>query len=122
MQRQKMTMPAALLRLEGTAVLLAAVLAYGYLGYNWWIFLLLLLWPDIALLLYAARPRLGIIAYNLLHTTIWPLILMAASFAFSWHLGAQIALIWLAHIGMDRLVGYGLKYPDDLKETHLQRI
>ena len=35
---------------------------------------------------------------------------------------AKVALIWLAHIGMDRLLGYGLKYPSAFKDTHLQRV
>ena len=35
-------------------------------------------------------------------------------------LAVAVALAWFAHIGMDRLAGYGLKYPTDFKDTHLQ--
>jgi membrane-bound ClpP family serine protease len=120
--KQQWTMPGVILRVEGAAVLLAAILVYGYLDYSWWVFLLLLLWPDIAILVYALNPKAGGVAYNLLHTTIGPLLLLGASFAFSWPFATQFALIWFAHIGMDRMVGYGLKYPGNFKETHLQKI
>jgi hypothetical protein len=33
-----------------------------------------------------------------------------------------VALIWFAHISMDRTVGYGLKYPTSFKDTHLERV
>ncbi|MBE2219935.1 MAG: DUF4260 domain-containing protein [Anaerolineae bacterium] len=115
-------MPNVMLRLEGTAVLLVSLIAYGYLGYSWWVFVLLLLWPDLSFIAYAKDKRVGSIVYNIVHTYSLPLLLAAASLFFSWPFGLQFALIWLAHIGMDRTVGYGLKYPDDFKMTHLNKV
>ncbi len=121
-KKAKLTIPGFMLRLEGTAVLLAAIIAYAQLGYSWWVFVLLLLWPDIAIVFYALNKNLGSMVYNLLHTLVSPLILLGLSISLSWPLGIQFALIWFAHIGMDRLFGYGLKYPGEFKETHLNRV
>ncbi len=114
--------PAIMLRLEGLAVLLLALFAYGRLEGSWLIFFLLLLWPDIAMVAYVVNKSVGTAVYNTLHTYTLPIILIAASILFSWPFGVQLALIWFAHIGMDRLFGYGLKYPSAFKDTHLTRL
>ncbi len=121
-QKQNWSMPGVLLRLEGTAVLVMAVWAYSQLGFSWLAFVLLLLWPDIAFVVYAVSPRWGSIVYNFLHSYPLPLALTAVAFTLSWSTGLQIAIIWLAHIGLDRTVGYGLKYMGQFKETHLNRV
>ncbi len=111
-----------LLRVEGAALFGAALAVYLDRDYNLWLGLALILLPDIALLAYLAGPRIGSYAYDALHTTIAPLALGAAAFLGDWTLGIEIALIWLAHVGFDRAVGYGLKYADAPKPTHLQRV
>lgn len=121
-ERKKWSMPGLLLRLEGTAVLLGSLLIYGRLEYSWGIFLLLLLWPDSAMLVYVLNKRAGIITYNILHTYALPISLILLSLLLAWSPGIQIALIWFTHIGLDRLVGYGLKYPNEFKDTHLNRV
>ncbi len=121
-ERTKWSMPGLLLRLEGTAVLLGSLLIYSRLEYSWGIFFLLLLWPDSAMLVYVVNKRAGIIAYNILHTYALPISLILLSLLLAWSPGIQIALIWFAHIGLDRLVGYGLKYPNEFKDTHLNRV
>jgi len=122
MKSTKMSMPNLLLRLEGAAVLAAAVIAYGYLGYSWWVFALLFLWPDLAFIAYAIDKRFGSMVYNIVHSYPLPLLLAGFSLFFSWNFGLQFALIWFAHIGMDRLVGYGLKYTGEFKTTHLNNV
>ncbi len=108
----------ALLRLEGLAVFAASLAAFHVLGGNWWLFALLLLAPDLAMLGGLAGPRFGAPLYNYAHTYSLPLALGGAA----WFAGATwlvpFALIWAAHIGMDRALGYGLKY-DSFNETHL---
>jgi hypothetical protein len=111
-----------MLRLEGAAVLLAAVLLYARQDYGWLLFALLFLAPDLAIIPYALNQRLGRLIYNVAHTYTFPLLLALAGLLLPNTLALQLALIWFAHIGMDRLVGYGLKYPDSFKETHLQRV
>jgi hypothetical protein len=113
--------PGLLLRLEGLA-LLAAALVLFFDTESSWLWLLLLLWPDVSFAAYAAGPRVGAIAYNLLHTTIGPLILGAIGVLADSGSVVVFALVWAAHAGMDRALGYGLKYPTAFKDTHLQRV
>jgi hypothetical protein len=114
--------PRVLLRLEGAAVFALAVAGYRASGGNWWLFALLLLAPDLAALGYLAGNRVGAATYNLVHTYALPLALLAYGLWGASPLALSLALIWLAHIGMDRTVGYGLKYATAFKDTHLGRV
>ena len=116
------TMPAIILRLEGLALFVGALVAYGYLGYSWWMFALLVLAPDLGALGYLHSKRAGAVTYNLVHTESLPLLLGVTSLLLDQPLGLQLALIWVAHIGVDRAVGYGLKYADGFKHTHLSEV
>jgi hypothetical protein len=113
------TLPAWLLRLEGLTALISAVAVYAHLRGDGWLFALLLLAPDLAALGYLVNPRVGAWAYNAAHTYAAPAALLAFGVGSGTLLAAQIALIWFAHIGMDRTVGYGLKFSDSAKHTHL---
>jgi uncharacterized protein DUF4260 len=115
-------LPRILLHAEGAAVAVAAVTLYFHEGYAWWLLLLLALAPDLAMLGYVAGPRAGAIAYDLVHTYVGPVLLGAAGVIWSSDTALALALIWLTHIGVDRAVGYGLKYPSGFKDTHLQRV
>lgn len=109
----------AILRLEGLTVLAAAVTAFALLNPNWWLFTALFLFPDVAFLAYLANPRAGAAAYNTLHSYIAPLLSgFTAHFAQAPFL-LPIVLIWIARIGFDRAIGYGLKYPSAFADTHL---
>ena len=114
--------PRVLLRLEGAAVLALAVAGYRASGGNWWLFALLLLAPDLAALGYLAGNRVGAATYNLVHTYVLPLALLGYGLWGASPLALSLALIWLAHLGMDRAVGYGLKYATAFKDTHLGRV
>ena len=115
-------LPSLLLRVESFTGLLAALVLYGKAEGNWWVFFLLLLAPDLAMVGYMVNTRVGSIVYNAVHIYTWP-ILLAVVAIFAGSLPAlHVALIWFAHISMDRTVGYGLKYPTAFKDTHLQRV
>jgi hypothetical protein len=114
--------PRILLHLEGATVLLLSVLFYFQQGGHWLLFILLLLTPDFSMVGYLAGPRIGSISYNIAHIYLWPLTLIAIASSTHSALMLQLALIWSAHIGMDRMLGYGLKYPTAFKDTHLQRL
>lgn len=120
--RPAMTMPGALLRLEGLGYLTVAVAAYAFLGHSWWMFALLLFAPDLVMLGYLFGPRVGALAYNVGHTSTLPLLLGLAGLLFGWALGGQFALIWLAHIGLARTLGYGLKHNDRFAHTHMGEV
>ena len=108
-----------LLRLEGLLELIAATALYAYLGGNGWLFAALLLTPDIAMLGYLRNPRVGAFCYNLAHLNALPLTLAVIAFLSGATTILLLMLIWIAHIGMDRAVGYGFKLPDGFKSTHL---
>ncbi len=111
-----------LLQAEGALLFAAAVLAYIHVQGSVWLFLALILVPDLSMLGYLRNVSLGAFTYNLVHMAALPCLLLALALATQSALAAQIALIWFAHIGMDRMVGYGLKYPTHFKDTHLQRV
>ena len=113
-----MSLPRLLLHLEGLALLAAAVFIYFAQGRPLWAFLVFLLAPDLSAIGYVFGPRVGGVVYNLGHIIVWPILLGLLGWRLGWSWATAAALIWLAHIGMDRMVGYGLKYPDEFKRTH----
>jgi hypothetical protein len=114
--------PKLLLRLEGAALMAAALFAYFGLGADWRLLAWLFLFPDLSMLFYLAGPRIGAVAYNGAHTTIVPFAVLGAGLFYDQGLTISIALIHLAHIGFDRLLGFGLKYGTAFGDTHLGRV
>lgn len=120
--KPNLSMPGLLLRIEGLTVLVTAVTLYAQSHFSWWTFALLLLAPDLAAIGYLVNKKVGSILYNIVHTYLLPAMLILLSFWLNSPLALQLGLIWLTHIGMDRIVGYGLKYSTDFKDTHLNRV
>lgn len=113
--------PRNVLRIEGLAVFVAALASYFALDGPLWLLLVLALAPDLSMVGYLAGARLGSLAYNVVHAYVLPLTLAGAGVWFGTTLAIQVAAIWVAHIGMDRFVGYGLKYPTGFSHTHLSQ-
>ncbi|GFN31390.1 DUF4260 domain-containing protein [Paenibacillus xylaniclasticus] len=111
-----------ILRLESLLVLAGAIVSYAELGYSWILFGILFFLPDAAMVGYLINKGVGARIYNLFHNYAAPMVLLAAGYFFTESLPVSMALIWIAHIAMDRAIGYGLKYATDFKDTHLQRI
>jgi hypothetical protein len=111
-----------LLRLEGLALLSGMTLLYAVWGGSWWIYALLFLVPDLSFTAYLAGPKAGAIGYNAAHSYMAPVTLMVLGFGMASPLTLSVAMIWLAHIGFDRALGYGLKYSAGFGFTHLGRI
>jgi hypothetical protein len=97
-------------------------LLYAIWGGLWWVYAILFLVPDLSFAAYLAGPKPGAIVYNAAHSYMAPVTLMTAGFAAASPLTLSIAMIWLAHIGIDRALGYGLKYAEGFSFTHLGRI
>jgi hypothetical protein len=117
-----LSLPKILLHGEGLAGLAVAVAIYSQYGGSWWLFAALLFAPDLSMLGYLAGTRVGAVAYNALHTWILPAVLVGIGHFADVRLLVLLGLILAAHIGLDRSIGYGLKYPDAFKETHLGRV
>lgn len=111
-----------LLRLEGLAVAAVTAVLYARTGASWWLFAALWLAPDLSMLGYLAGSCRGARVYNAFHTYLLPAILVLAALLLRLHGFTPVALIWTNHIGVDRLLGYGLKYGDGFGYTHLGRV
>jgi len=111
-----------LLRCEGLALFVAACALYHLWGGSRWLFVVLFLAPDLSFLVYLIGAKQGAIIYNAVHTTLVPIVLMGIGSALAVPLLTSISIIWLAHIGLDRALGYGLKYETGFGFTHLGRI
>jgi hypothetical protein len=111
--------PRLLLRGEGLLVLIAAVVGYHAIGASWTLFAVTLLLPDLGLVGYLAGPRVGAIAYNAMHIYLGPAALAALAYLGITPGAWPICLVWMAHIGMDRVLGLGLKFSSAFRNTHL---
>ncbi len=111
--------PRSWLRLEGAVLVAGSLIAYSATGQNWWLVPLALLLPDVLMVGYLRGSRLGAQLYNLAHSTVLPTAMIGLGWWQSRPLALALGLIWLAHIGFDRLLGYGLKYDDHFQHTHL---
>lgn len=114
--------PRAMLRAEGALLSIAGLLAYRQLGYSWSWFAALFLVPDLSMLGYLAGPRVGAAVYNAAHWYGAAAALALLGLALGRPMFFAGAAIWLAHVGFDRMLGYGLKYPSAFTETHLGRL
>lgn len=111
--------PRLLLRLEGAAVLAASLWSYYLAGFSWLFFLILILAPDLSALGYLVGRKAGAACYNAAHTYVPPLALGCWWAAGGGPTILALAFVWAAHIGADRMLGYGLKYGSDFTSTHL---
>ncbi|MHB8652029.1 MAG: DUF4260 domain-containing protein [Minisyncoccota bacterium] len=111
-----------ILKLEAVAFFIATVWAYYLVGASWWIFLVLILVPDIFIAGYLKDSKIGALVYNIGHMYIVPLSLLGVYLLFNILILLPISIIWLAHISMDRMLGFGLKLDTGFRDTHLGRI
>ena len=111
-----------LLRFEGLAAAALSAVLYARTGASWWLFAALWLAPDLSLLGYLAGPNWGARIYNAIHSYVTPATLAVSALLLHSAALVPIALIWMNHIGVDRLLGYGLKYPAGFKWTHLSKL
>jgi hypothetical protein len=114
--------PLVFLRAEGAVLLASALIAFALTSQRWWLVPLVLFLPDLAMAGYARSARAGALAYNLAHSYPLPAVLGAVGLWQGEPVVQAIAALWLAHIGMDRALGYGLKHDDGFAHTHLGRI
>lgn len=117
-----LTRPRGILHVEGAAIFAAALFFYARGHFSWWLFALLFLAPDLFMLAYLANVKVGSAFYNLVHTLALPLGLLLLTVGFSAPQFLPYGLIWIAHLGFDRMLGFGLKYPTQFRDTHLQHV
>jgi len=115
-------MVTAFLRLEGVVILAASVALYAAWGFSWPLFALLLLVPDISMVGYLKDRWLGALAYNVGHSYLLPAALATFGLLRDAPAAVAVAVIWFAHIGMDRALGFGLKRSTGFHDTHLGHV
>lgn len=112
-----------LLNLEELALFLGSVLLFGLAtSYSWWVFALLFFLPDISFAAYLINTKIGSWIYNLLHHKGIMIVLILAGYFTEMEWLLAVGIVFLGHAAFDRVFGYGLKFPDDFKHTHLGRI
>ena len=111
-----------ILRLEGLAVFLASLYFFNQISGDWFLFVLLIIVPDISMIGYLKDKKLGSITYNLVHNYVLALAVIFYGILANSDLVTSLGLILSAHIGTDRLVNYGLKYPSNFKDTHINKV
>lgn len=112
----------AVLQAEGLMLLGAGALAFHALGQSWWLFAAVFFVPDLAFAAYLAGRRIGAFVYNCTHSLIGAASLGAFAYFAGDDMAGSLAAIWVAHIGFDRMLGYGLKYSSGFGDTHLLRM
>lgn len=112
----------AWLRLEGLAAFVGGIALYGAIGGNWLFVVPLILLPDLSAAGFLVGPRVGTIVYNAIHNWVPGIVVLGIG---AWLAAPAVVLaasILIAHVGMDRAAGYGLKLPGSFKDTHLGRM
>jgi hypothetical protein len=109
----------SLLKFEELGLFALSIFLFASTGINWWLYPLLLLAPDLGMLGYLLGPRVGATTYNLTHHKGIAVILYAIGTAASTLPLSFVGLVMLGHSSLDRVFGYGLKYPDAFHHTHL---
>lgn len=111
-----------LIALEEVAIFFATLYLYFLLGYSYWLLPVLIFLPDLSMLGYISNPKFGSQLYNFWHHRAVAIIFMLIGVSLNFKVLILIGLILFLHSTIDRVMGYGLKYPDDFKRTHLGRI
>ncbi|MEQ9815516.1 MAG: DUF4260 domain-containing protein [Azospirillaceae bacterium] len=111
-------------RLEGACVGISALMLFAFSGdaVAWWLAVVLFFAPDISFAGYLAGPRVGAVAYNLVHVYAFGTVLLAVGIGMGAPVLASLGALWIAHSGFDRMLGYGLKSPEGFTVTHLGTI
>lgn len=111
-----------LIRLEEVALFGLGVFLFSLLGYSWWWFWGLLLVPDLSMLGYLINAKVGAWCYNLFHHKGVAIVVLLAAWFMGSDMGLVVGLVLFSHASLDRAFGYGLKYEQGFKFTHLGEI
>lgn len=111
--------PILILRIEAFFVFIGSLYLYSKFSFPWSSFFIYFLVPDLSFAGYLMSQKLGALIYNMAHSYILPLFLgILAIYTTDVEL-QKFSLIWISHIGLDRTLGFGLKYTRGFKYTHL---
>lgn len=109
----------SVLKLEELLQFALGIYLFSTLSYTWWWFLVLILLPDIGMLGYLINTKTGALTYNVLHHKGLAILIFLVGVYFEIEVMQLIGIILFSHAALDRVFGYGLKYADNFKNTHL---
>jgi len=110
------------LRFEEASLFILGIYFFNFLYYPWWVFVVLLFIPDISMVGYLVNNEIGAKLYNFFHSRLLAVLIMFFGWYANSHLISLVGIILFSHIAMDRMLNFGLKYPDSFKHTHLGKI
>lgn len=108
-----------LLKLEELGQFLLSIILFNQLDYPWWVFPACILLPDLSMIGYLASAKIGALLYNFFHHKLVAITILIFGFWLNNPLLTLTGVILFGHSAMDRIFGYGLKFNDDFKHTHL---
>jgi hypothetical protein len=108
-----------ILKMEEAAMFGLAIYLSSFLPFQGWVFWAWFLAPDLGMLGYLVSPAVGAFTYNALHHKGIAILIYFAGFFFAVHELTLAGVVLFGHSSFDRIVGYGLKFPDNFKNTHL---
>jgi hypothetical protein len=111
-----------ILKFEGFTIFLACLYFYHRLDASWLLFFLFWLLPDISMIGYLRDKQMGAFVYNLAHNYILGLLIIFLGLLQNNNIVVSLGIILVSHIGLDRFLGYGLKYTSGFKDTHIQKL
>ncbi len=114
-----MTTMQKVIKVEEVFMFVIAIWAYSQLHFSWWLFMVLILLPDIGMIGYLFNSKVGAITYNICHHKGLAIVIFLIGFYIHIPVIQLIGIILYGHASMDRIFGYGLKYFDNFKHTHL---
>lgn len=109
----------SLIKVEELAQFLLSIILFNQLDYAWWIFPACLLLPDLSMIGYLGGSKSGALLYNLFHHKFLAIMVFAIGLYTHQSIISLAGVILFGHSSMDRMFGYGLKFADDFKHTHL---
>lgn len=108
-----------IIKLEELGMFLLSLLMFAETGFGWWWFPALLLLPDVSMIGYLFNNRVGAFCYNFFHHKGIAVVMYGAGFLAGQSYLELAGAILFGHSSMDRFFGYGLKFVDSFKQTHL---
>lgn len=111
-----------ILKLEELAQFILGIVLFSQLNYAWWWFAALILLPDIGMLGYVFNTKIGTLVYNLFHNKVIGIAFILIGMFYLGETYTLVGIILFSHSALDRIFGYGLKYPDSFRNTHLGKV
>jgi positive regulator of sigma E activity len=110
-----------ILKLEEAAMTAIGIylLTIYNLHLSFWLWAILFFSPDIGMLGYVVNTKIGAVSYNLFHHKGIAIALAVVGYYLQNDLMIAISILLFSHASFDRIMGYGLKYQDSFKNTHL---